>query len=151
MPKKATKKRAGRKPGPKRGGRRKAAPKPPAHLQGEGLKEWLKKTKLLSTVGEYVLPAAGGALGGLAGTFEAPVFGTVEGGVLGGIAGTKANEYLKSLGYGNIGNNKGVRIHPRHQYATGMMRSGAGLKRSGEGITRFGMGQRIHKRTEFAT
>tara|TARA_R110002012_G_scaffold121494_1_gene270973 strand:- start:2083 stop:2595 length:513 start_codon:yes stop_codon:yes gene_type:complete len=65
--------------------------------------DFLKKTKIVSTVGEYVLPALGGTLGAAAGTFEAPIVGTVEGGILGTAAGTKLNDGLRALGYGQVG------------------------------------------------
>ena len=105
--------------------------------KGKGLKKFLKKTKILSRIGEKALPALGGtALGGL-GTFVAPGYGSISGAALGGYTGHELNEYLKSQGYGKIN------VKPRSQYATG-------LKRSGAGIVQFGAG-RITKRTEFAT
>lgn len=76
-----------------------------------GIDDFLKRTKIISSVGGVVLPtvgAAGGtAIGAAAGTAELPVVGTVSGAIVGEVvgqaAGTAANEWIKSYGYGQKG------------------------------------------------
>lgn len=55
--------------------------------------KFLKDSKILSTVGNVVLPAAGGALAGL-------VTANPLAAAAGGALGTSANQWLKSQGYG---------------------------------------------------
>ena len=66
------------------------------HARGCGVLDdingFLKSTKILSNVGNVLLPLAGGALG----TFLAPGAGSAVGAALG----ASANEGIKSLGYG---------------------------------------------------
>lgn len=59
----------------------------------EDVDKFLKQSKILSTVGNVLLPAAGGALGGL-------VTANPLGATAGGALGTSANQWLKSQGYG---------------------------------------------------
>ena len=117
-------------------------------LQGDGLRSWLKKTKVLSTVGGYVLPAlggaGGGALGAAAGTFEAPVVGTIAGGYVGEVAGAAGgallNKKLERMGYGKTGTGKRL-IHKRTQFATGKrggLQSNKTGQTCGKGLGRVG-------------
>ena len=52
---------------------------------------WLKRTKILSSVGNVLLPIAGGAIG---------AFGGPTGSAVGAALGSSANNGLASLGYG---------------------------------------------------
>jgi hypothetical protein len=87
-------------------------------LHGEGVKEWLKKSHLISNIGQFALPAAGAALGGLAGSFAMPGVGTVEGGTVGAITGSTVNDLIRSAGYGKAVPGKPL-IRKREQFATG--------------------------------
>ena len=108
-------------------------------VHGEGwvddTKSFLKKTKLLSTVGKTVLPAAGAALG----SWIAPGAGTA----VGSAGGTQLNNLLRSSGYG--------KHRTRHMYATGLTQSGGGVMRAGGGLRRSGAGPRVHRRVIFST
>jgi hypothetical protein len=96
----------------KRGRRRGLAKR---RMEGDGIlsgiDDWLKRTKIISSVGGYVLPTVGGiagaAGGATLGTAEFPVVGTVSGAVVGEVvgqaAGTAVNERIKSYGYGQSG------------------------------------------------
>jgi hypothetical protein len=74
-------------------------------MSGKGLWEdfndYLKRSKLISNVGSYVLPLASGALGGFVGSAFSPA-GTVSGTAIGAKIGESANQYIKSLGYGKM-------------------------------------------------
>lgn len=80
--------------------RRKKSKKGNGHSQqGEGIfdgiNDFLKRTKILSTVGNVLAPLAGATLG----TFVSPGVGTA----VGTAVGSSLNEGLKSLGYGRKG------------------------------------------------
>jgi hypothetical protein len=66
-------------------------------MRGRGILEdvnkFLKQSKLLSNVGQVVLPVAGGALAGL--LTANPIAAAA-----GGAVGASANQFLKSQGYG---------------------------------------------------
>lgn len=72
-------------------------------MQGKGIWEgfvkFLKDSKIISNVGQVLLPAAGGALGGTLGTAFSPV-GTATGTALGAAAGKSAADWIKSQGFG---------------------------------------------------
>lgn len=60
-----------------------------------GVDKFLKQSKIASKVGQVLLPAAGGALGGL-------VTANPLGAAAGGAAGLALNDFLKAQGYGKI-------------------------------------------------
>lgn len=62
----------------------------------DGFIQFLKDSKILSKVGDVLLPVAGAALGGL---FTANPLGAVSGAAVG----SSANEFLKSKGFGHCG------------------------------------------------
>jgi hypothetical protein len=128
------------------------------HMDGEGfwdgVNDVLKRSKVISTVGKVVLPAAGAALG----TAIEPGMGSA----IGAAGGTSLNNWIKSHGYGKhgMGNNFGGRppVVTRTMYATGLhrsggaiMRSGGALRQSGGALMRSGAGQPVHIREQFAT
>ena len=68
----------------------------------DGFIKFLKDSKILSKVGDVLLPVAGAALGGL---FTANPLGLAAGAA----AGSSANEFLKSKGFGHCGCGKMMR------------------------------------------
>lgn len=77
----------------------------------DGLNDFLKRTKILSSVGNVLAPLAGSALG----TFVTPGVGTA----VGAAVGSSLNEGLKSLGYGRRRKGKGQMPAPFTGYGIG--------------------------------
>ena len=69
----------------------------------EGFVDFLKSSKILSNVGNVLLPVAGSALGGIVGTSLGGPAGTVTGAAAGAAAGKSGADYIKSLGFGKVG------------------------------------------------
>lgn len=73
-------------------------------MKGAGLwdsfVDFLKKSKVISNVGQVVLPGLAGALGSTVGTALGGPAGTATGAAVGAAAGKSAADYIKSLGFG---------------------------------------------------
>ena len=90
-------------------------------MKGDGIfdniNDYLKKSRLISSVGASVLPA----LGGLASGF---ITANPLGSAIGASVGSSLNEYIKSQGYGKI---KGGAVYEKGQIPLHKL-SGAGRK-----------------------